>query len=146
MALRAAARTELLRRACRKPTVSGAEHRSLSGHMPDKPPVLAEERDSHASRAANQGGTTKAYVASRPERTRGFLFGSWGFPPQPLAACRQWLWRHAAPAPRPPTKEGGAAMSAPTKTERTAPARQPGREARQRGFSGIQTYGTPPPG
>src|SRR5258707_13466872 len=86
MALRAAARTELLRRACRKPTVSGAEHRSLSGHMPDKPPVLAEERDSHASRAANQGGTTKAYVASRPERTRGFLFGSWGFPPVAVAA------------------------------------------------------------
>src|SRR5260221_7396855 len=89
MALRAAARTELLRRACRKPPVSGAEQRSLSGHMPDKPPVLAEERDSHASRAANQGGTTKAYVASRPERTRGFLFGSWGFPPVAVAACRR---------------------------------------------------------
>src|SRR5258706_3175716 len=88
MALRAAARTELLRRACRKPTVSGAEHRSLSGRMPDKPPVLAEERDSHASRAANQGGTTKAHVASRPERTRGFLFGSWGFPPVAVAGCR----------------------------------------------------------
>src|SRR5258706_13414735 len=80
MALRAAARTEFLRRACRKPTVSGAEHRSLSGRVPDEPPVLAEEHDSHASRASNQGGTTKAHVASRPERTRGFLFGGWGFP------------------------------------------------------------------
>src|SRR5260370_36320441 len=88
MARRAAARTELLRRARRKPTVSGAEHRSLSGCMPDKPPVLAEERDSHASRAANQGGTTKAHVASRPERTRGFLFGSWGFLPVAVTACR----------------------------------------------------------
>src|SRR5258708_40093851 len=88
MALRAAARTELLRRACRKPTVSGAEHRSLSGRMPDKPPVLAEERDSHASRAANQGGTTKAHEAPRPDRTRGFLFGSWGFLPGAVPACR----------------------------------------------------------
>src|SRR5260221_10922640 len=103
MALRAAARTELLRRACRKPTVSGAEHRSLSGHMPDKPPVLAEERDSHASRAANQGGTTKAYVASRPERTRGFLFGSWGFPPVAVAACRR---RTAAPYERKERRDG----------------------------------------
>src|SRR5258707_5687880 len=89
MALRAAARTELLRRACRKPTVSGAEHRSLSGRVTDEPPVLAEERDSDASRAANQGGTTKAHVASRPERTRGFLFGSWGFLPVAVAACRR---------------------------------------------------------
>src|SRR5260370_10735830 len=88
MALRAAARTELLRRVRRKPTVSGAEHRSLSGHMPDKPPVLAEEHDSHASRAAKSGWYHEGARSLSSRADERLLFCGRGFPPVAVAACR----------------------------------------------------------
>src|SRR5262249_18342007 len=86
------------------------------------------------------GGTTKAFVsASRPRRTRGFLF-----------LCRFATDAAASGGGQASQSRGGsAAMSAPAKTQpgATDPATRPVPKAekkqRERVFSGIQPSGTP---